>query len=491
MRPVPSRSRARRLGPVAAAVAALVIASTAFAATTGTISADLYLNTTSQHATQVEPDSFAFGSTIVAAVQTGRFTNGGSSNVCWATSTNAGGTWANGCLPGTTTYASPAGLWARVTDPSVAYDAQDNVWLISTLALDASVNGAAVLTSRSTDGGLTWGNPVTTAAVGLGQDFDKNWIACDNTATSPFYGNCYTEWDDYGAGDRILMSTSTDGGLNWGPQRATANTATGLGGQPLVQPNGTVIVPAASANEGAIIAFQSTNGGASWSATTTVATTRFHNAAGGLRSGPLPSAEIDGAGKVYVAWQDCRFRQGCKSNDIVMSTSTNGTTWSAVTRVPIDNVTSKVDHFIPGLAVDPATSGGAAHLALAYYFYPNAKCSVATCQLKVGFVSSHDGGTNWSAPQTLAGPMSLSWIASTTQGPMVGDYISTSFTTDGLAHPLFVTAAAKSGTTFAEALATVAGGVSVAVANAAVSGLDQAVVSAGDHPASVSAVRRE
>lgn len=42
-----------------------------------------------------------------------------------------------------------------------------------------------------------------------------------------------------------------------------------------------------------------------------------HAPAGNLRSGPLPTAEVDSAGKVYIAWQDCRFRRRCKSNDIV------------------------------------------------------------------------------------------------------------------------------------------------------------------------------
>ena len=50
------------------------------------ISADPFTNTTSQHKTQVEPDSFAYGSTIVVAAQTGRFTDGGSSDIGWATS---------------------------------------------------------------------------------------------------------------------------------------------------------------------------------------------------------------------------------------------------------------------------------------------------------------------------------------------------------------------------------------------------------------------
>ena len=133
-----------------------------------------------------------------------------------------------------------------------------------------------------------------------------------------------------------------------------------------------------------------------------------------------------GDGTVYVAWEDCRFRKGCTANDIVFSKSTDGTNWSDPARVPIDEVTSGADHFIPGLAVDPATAGAGAHLALTYYFYPNANCGGA-CQLEVGFISSPDGGAHWGDPTQLAGPMALSEIAQTSQGPMVGDYISTSF----------------------------------------------------------------
>ncbi|SEC40668.1 hypothetical protein SAMN05216489_00653 [Streptomyces sp. 3213] len=73
-----------------------------------------------------------------------------------------------------------------------------------------------------------------------------------------------------------------------------------------------------------------------------------------------------------------------------------------MTRVPIDATTSTVDHFIPGLAVDPATSGTTAHLALAYYYHPVANCTATTCQLDVGYVSSTNGGSTWTAPTQLA-----------------------------------------------------------------------------------------
>ena len=80
------------------------------------------------------------------------------------------------------------------------------------------------------------------------------------------------------------------------------------------------------------------------------------------------------------------------------------------------------------------------HLALAYYYYPTAACTSSTCQLDVGFVSSLDGGASWTAPTQIAGPMTLSWLANNNQGPMVGDYISTSLTKDGKAHPIIAVA---------------------------------------------------
>ncbi|MFM7046261.1 MAG: sialidase family protein [Ilumatobacteraceae bacterium] len=481
-RALPRHRHGRRIG---GALVLLVAATTASGAAIGdaaaptavAIGADPYTNTSSQHATQVEPDSFAYGSTIVTAAQTGRFTNGGASNICFSTSSNSGSTWTNGCLPGITKHQNAANPYDRVSDPVVAYDAKHGVWMISSLPLleAGGVRGAGVLTSRSTDGGFTWTAPVLVTDSNLGNP-DKNWIVCDNTSTSPYYGNCYTQWDDNGDGNRLYMSTSTDGGLTWGSRKKPANNATGIGGQPVVQPSGRVVVPVDNANETALLAFSSTNGGASWSATTTITTISHHTVAGSLRTGPLPSAEIDAAGKVYVVWQDCRFRKGCKSNDIVMTTSTDGVTWSRVVRIPIDATTSSVDHFIPGLAVDSATSGSTAKLALAYYYYPTANCTSSTCSLRVGFVSSANGGGAWTAPMQLGTSMSLSWLPSTTQGRMVGDYISTSYS-GGTAFPVFIVALAPTGTQFAQLMYSMSSGLSSGAAVATAGG-DQPVPSA-------------
>lgn len=446
------------------------------------ISSDPYTNPTSQHATEVEPDTFARGSTIVSAFQTGRFFDGGASNIGWATSTDGGATWTNGFLPGITKIDGPANPYDRVSDPAVAYDPEHDVWLISSLALDDNpfVTGVAVIVSRSLDGGLTWGNPVTVSAVG---DLDKSWTVCDAWPTSPFYGNCYMQWDDVGAGGRIYMSTSTDGGLTWGPRTAPGGSPSGLGGQPVVKPSGMVIVPISDAFATTIGAFRSTNGGQSWSQMRTISSAPTHLVAGSLRTLPLPSAEVDGAGKVYVAWQDCRFRTACAANDIVMSTSTNGFSWTAPIRIPIDPVTSGVDHFIPGIAVDRDTSGSGAHLALTFYYYPVANCTPVTCRLRVGFISSPDGGASWTAPTPLAGPMALSWLANTNQGRMVGDYISTSYS-GGTAHPVFAVAGPQSGTVFNEAMYAPTNGLTVAAESLTAAGAKGPVSdAASDHSA--------
>jgi hypothetical protein len=424
-----------------AAGAATLLAASPVSAATLTIATDAYTqatcaaSTTTSHHTIVEPDTFSYGSTIVAAYQVGRVYDGGACAIGFSTSTDNGATWTSGLLPGITKWAG-SGANDRATDASVAYDAKHNVWLVSSLTLleSPSVHGNAVVTSRSTNGGLTWSAPVTTATGG---DLDKNWIVCDDTAASPFYGNCYTEWDDFGNGNLLQMSTSTDGGVTWGA--AKTNKSGVIGGQPVVRPDGTVIVPIANAVETAIGAFDSTDGGASWSAITTISKVKHHRVAGSLREGPLPSAEIDGAGTVYVAWADCRFRRGCKANDIVLSASQNatGTSWSPVMRVPIDPTNSGIDHFLPGLAVNRATSGASAQLGLTYYFFP-----AGTSNLAVGFTSSNDSGATWSTPQTLASGMPTTWVAPTNQGRMVGDYISTSFGSDNLAHGAFLTATA-------------------------------------------------
>src|SRR5690242_1666833 len=255
-------------------------------------SSDPFTNNTSQHKTEVEPDILGVGATLVSLFQTGRFFDGGSSDIGFATSTDAGAHWTSGELPGITNIQNSHNPYDRASDPAIAYDAKHGVWLAAVLPL-ISTTGQTPVVSRSADG-INWSNPVV---VGPPSFFgDKDWIACDDSTSSAHFGNCYVEYDDAGNNLIINMVTTTDGGMTWGPVRNTADFASGIGGQPVVQRNGTVVVPIDDPFEGTILSFTSTNGGNSWSSTVAAASIFDHFENGGIRSGPLPSAAVDKTG---------------------------------------------------------------------------------------------------------------------------------------------------------------------------------------------------
>jgi hypothetical protein len=223
----------------------------------------------------------------------------------------------------------------------------------------------------------------------------------------------------------------------------------GIGGVPLVQPPppgaapgtvcGRVVVPI---QVNGVSWFSSSDCGHNWSATTQILPnmTATHSVAQNIRTSLLPTSAIDGAGNIYVVWQTRSFRVGSVAstpNDIAMTVMPAPTDaqpnapFGAPARIPIeaDNTNANTnDHFIPGIAADPNTSGGSAHLGLFYYNYPVAACNYLDpetpanqCEMRVGFVSSTDGGATWSDPTYLAS-MGLPDLVRSSQGLMVGDY---------------------------------------------------------------------
>jgi hypothetical protein len=395
------------------------------------ISRDPYRNDDSRHATEVEPDTAANGSTVVAVFQTGRVFDGGAANIGFAVSRNRGRSWKHGFLPGLTPFSRPAGAFQRVSDPSIAYDGAHGVWLTASLAF--RTDSSALLVSRSPDG-ARWSRPATARFAPTPTSgnllLDKEWIACDNGQESPFRGRCYLSYDDLGS-MQIETQFSTDGGLTWStpaagpdfPGRGSIKGAYAPGVQPVVRPDGSVLIP--YFDETRLAQIRSTDGGATWSAALPIASARYRPHPG-LRAAPLPSAAVDGAGTVYVAWADCSRRRACAANDLLVTRSVDGSSWSAPTRVPM----GRTDVELPGLAADPDAAG---HIAVAYYV-------LRRDALDVALASSADGGVRWRKPQRLnSRRVPLGWLAPTSQGAMVGDYISTSFAA-GRAVPVFALA---------------------------------------------------
>ena len=398
---------------------------------------------------EVEPDSFAAGRTLVAAYQVGRFEDGGAAAIGFATTRDAGRSWTFGLLP---RVAAP-GERGAVTDPVVAYDELHRTWLVTSLRVTRGLD--ELLVSRSPDG-RTWNAPVA-AAASPGEAFDKEWIVCDNWDESPFRGRCYLSYLDL-VSERIATRWSADGGATWSaPAVGPPSPARGWqvnGAQPVVRPDGTlVVVYVAFSNVHAerIVAVPSADGGQTFDLPTVVASMGEAEIRG-LRASPLPSVDVDRAGRIYAAWHDCQFRPECSANDIVLTTSRDGTAWSDPRRVPAGPPTfAGFDHFIPGLAVDPATSGAQARVAIVYHSL--ATCGVVTCPgIDVSLITSPDGGATWTAPQRLtAQPMQLSWLAPTGIGRMLGDYISTSYV-GGRPIPVYALASEPSRTTLRQSI---------------------------------------
>jgi hypothetical protein len=436
------------------------------------ISSDPLTNTNAQHATQAYADTYSYGRVIVSVFAQGLSTvvSGGSSGVGFATSDDGGQTWIHGSLPGV----APGGRFSGVVFPAVAYDRKHRTWLISVVAAvanpaapDAPPPKTTVLVSRSADGGQTWSQPVTVAQAHSPVSLGKPWITCDTGLLSPHYGNCYAEfWSHNNAGGKkyIQMSTSADGGRTWSAAQGTADHATATAGAPLVQPDGTVVVlmdnwiPARPSTQ--VRSFESVNGGKSWGPSHPVA--QLHGAPSPLNSLgsfdiALSSAAVDGTDRIYAVWPDCRFRPHCTGNDIVLSTSSNGITWSKVTRV-----TSTGNDGFPGIGADPLSGGRFARLGITYYSY-SPHCRGSNCSIDVRFISSADSGAIWSRPVRMAGPMRGSWLAKVPQGQgltgvTLGSYIGTTILPGGNAVTAFPLVTAPTGSKLHQDMYTVRGG---------------------------------
>jgi hypothetical protein len=398
------------------------------------LSRDPYGSADAQHETEAEPDSFTFGRTTVTAFQVGRRFDGGATNVGFAVTTNDGSSWRNGLLPGLTLASRPAGVHTRASDPVVAYDARHGTWLISTLALENAVTRLAV--TRSPDGAV-WGNALTALEepVGQGIAFDKNWIACDNTATSPFYGRCYLLYTHSADRDMLAVSWSDDGGLAWSaPVDIGARPAVGI--FPAIRPTGElVVVYLWETGQFAIAASRSADGGASWTTPVRIAAVDGGCAVRGFRAFALPSADVDATGRVWATWHDCEA-PGASRNAVFVATSADGLQWNA----PIAATRGR-DAVLPAIGVDAATG----RVAIAYM---RSKPAGIDVELTV----SNGAPAAWTAPRRLsAQSMPLQWMPNTTSGRMLGDYISVHYAS-GRPLVVWVLASEPVGSSFRQAV---------------------------------------
>jgi hypothetical protein len=234
-------------------------------------------------------------------------------------------------------------------DPSVAFDSRGNVYYAG-LGFNRTSAPNTVTVSRGTfdaGGALSWSAPTfinpTTSPATLN---DKEWIAVDHNATSPFRDHVYVTWTRYlfsassGAyvQSPIFFASSSDGGQTFSsPKSIAGNVLYSQGSRPVVGPDGTLYVfwdgATRLAAKDSTYMVKSSNGGASWTAPRQVAELNEIEplADTAFRVNSFPAAAVAPNGDLYATWTSDTEPIGSVA---VYSKSTDGGThWSAPARV--------------------------------------------------------------------------------------------------------------------------------------------------------------
>jgi BNR repeat-like domain len=232
-------------------------------------------------------------------------------------------------------------------DPSVAFDSKGHVYYAG-LGFDRTSppNTVAVNKGTFSGGNLSWSPPTfinqTTSPSTLN---DKEWIAVDSHAGSPYQDRIYVTWTRFLFNPQngsyiqspIAFASSSDGGATFTtPKLISGNVLYGQGSRPVVGPDGTLYVfwsgstRLASLNSTYMV--KSSDGGATWSKPLAIA--EVHNSHllkdTVFRNNSYPAAAAAPNGDLYATWTT----QTADGSTAVYSKSTDGgATWTAPDRM--------------------------------------------------------------------------------------------------------------------------------------------------------------
>jgi hypothetical protein len=235
---------------------------------------------------------------------------------------------------------------------------------------------------------------------------DRESLAVDNTASSPFYGRMYITWNDFNIAGGALMVTHSDDGVTWS---APLQLSPGFirDAQVLVTPNGSVLAFALAENNGGFnprqnFVFRSTDGGGSFSSAIAMGAT-FAAPGDALTANPyFPKINPiwrytgygDGAAAAngVVVYSYTVHGAGSDGGDTYIVRSTDsGATWGPPLRV--DGDSSGNAEWMPSAA------GGGTALLVAWY---DRRHTTNGTNYERWGVLSNDGGLTWSQPQRIS-----------------------------------------------------------------------------------------
>ncbi|HEX8029693.1 MAG TPA: Ig-like domain-containing protein, partial [Vicinamibacterales bacterium] len=251
--------------------------------------------------------------------------------------------------------------WASCGDASVAFDSQGRLFFSYLLCgNDAGGNRVDIsgfVQQINSATGAFVGNAVEVTGAGALNSDDKTWIAADAAPGSPFADNLYVIWTRLNGGSQIMVTRSTDGGLNWSAPAQVNAGGEGFVWPPHINvaPNGDVYATYHSDTCGSATAqmfvLRDTNGGAQFAAAAGFQKTSFTaavtcNVQSGGSAIPNTTFWMQGAnqgfvlpdpirpGYIYVVANDDPendFTTGDGGDVIVARSTDNGLNWSIST----------------------------------------------------------------------------------------------------------------------------------------------------------------
>jgi hypothetical protein len=365
---------------------------------------------------------------LAGVFQEGRFATSGAVDCGYSISHDGGLTWTRALIPNLTM--TSGGPYFRATDPVVAFDLNNNVYLETLVATDAQfVNGAVVL-SKSTNGGASFAAPVVAYQTSNNSVFpDKEWMAINTFDGTPTAGRVLVTFSLFSnvnsAGAPIMRVYSDNGGASWSSPLAISNETTLQGSQPVYLPNGNCVVVywnfGTNQQPGERLeAVISTNGGQSFGLPKVITFANEYNEPA-IRTGSfLPSAVTDRTTQnIYVVYQTLLGG----NPKIAFTRSTNGgTTWSAPVAISDNPAGSGV--FNPAINV----SADGRTLTCAFYDHRNNPGSNLLVDLYLA--QSFDFGNTWQPNIRLTSVSTNASLAPlTSTGYMLGDYLGIAQTT--------------------------------------------------------------
>jgi hypothetical protein len=253
----------------------------------------------------------------------------------------------------------PSSTFGDAGDPVVARDNVTGRVYFATLAYTSITN----LNVFHSDDGIHFSAPVNGDPGHSGAYLDKEWLTVDN-APGTEQGTVYLVVRDFGSGNGIYLTRSTDQGLTFNTdwvQVASAGSGNVQGAWVTVGPDHTVYAfwyDASTATQ-KIMMRKSTDQGHTFGPAVTVATLRTTGTNGDLgvgtfRSNAFPQAVVNPANNnLYVTFDD--KGTGAERADVFFTQSTDGgATWSP--EVKVNDNTTTTDAWQPALAVTPSGS---------------------------------------------------------------------------------------------------------------------------------------